>query len=84
MPSGCAYCGNRGYGGRTGVYEIMAPDEELSDMIVNGASEGRIREAARAKGMRTLRQDGADKVLAGITSVAEVIENTDGPFVRMI
>jgi type II secretory ATPase GspE/PulE/Tfp pilus assembly ATPase PilB-like protein len=78
---GCAYCGNKGYAGRTGVYEIMTPDEELSDLIVNGAQEIRIRDVARAKGMRSLRQDGAEKVLAGITSVSEVIENTDGAFV---
>ena len=77
-PGGCAYCANRGYSGRVGVYEIMAPDEELTDLIVTGASEARIRVAARAKGMRTLRQDAADKVFIGVTSVAEVLENTDG------
>jgi general secretion pathway protein E len=80
--TGCAYCGGRGYAGRTGIYEIMAPDEELSELVVGGAAEGKIREVARFKGMRTLRQDGADKVLAGITSVREVVENTDGPVVQ--
>lgn len=79
---GCAYCGNRGYAGRTGVYEIMTPDEELGEMIVAGAAEAKIREIARFKGMRSLREDGADKVLAGITTVAEVIENTDGPLIK--
>jgi type IV pilus assembly protein PilB len=78
---GCAYCSGRGYAGRMGIYEMMAPDDELSDLMVSGASEGRIGELARSKGMRTLRMDAADKVIAGTTSVAEVIENTDGPAV---
>jgi general secretion pathway protein E len=81
-PAGCPYCAGRGYAGRLGVYEMIAPDAELSEMIVNGASESKIREVAIRKGMRSLRQDGADKVLAGITSVTEVIENTEGMDVR--
>ena len=60
----------------------MLMDEELSDLIVAGASEGRIREVARSKGMRALRQDAAEKVFDGVTSVAEAVENTDGPTVR--
>ena len=83
-PVGCPYCGNRGYAGRTGIYEMMALDEELSDLIVGGASEIRLRDVSRGKGMRSLRQDGAHKVLAGITSLREVIENTDGIFVGKV
>ena len=81
-PLGCAYCAGRGYSGRIGVYEIMAPDDELSDLIVSGASEARIRDVSRSKGMRSVRQDAADKVFSGVTSVAEVIENTDGMDIR--
>jgi type IV pilus assembly protein PilB len=81
-PEGCAYCSGRGYAGRMGIYEMMAPDDELSDLIVSGASEARVRELARSKGMRTLRTDAAEKVLAGTTSVAEAMENTDGPAVE--
>jgi len=77
-PGGCPMCANQGYAGRIGVYEIMVPDEELAELIVAGASEGKIRDVARAKGMRSLRQDAADKLLAGVTSVTEVLENTDG------
>ena len=78
-PAGCAYCAGRGYSGRIGVYEILMVDDAISDLIVGGAPANRIRDAARAKGMRTLRQDAADKVFAGVTSMSEVIENTDGP-----
>ena len=81
-PAGCPYCAGRGYSGRQGVYEMVAPDVELSDLIVAAASESKIREVALAKGMRSLRQDAADKVFAGLTSMSEVLENTDGPSVR--
>jgi general secretion pathway protein E len=81
-PVGCAYCSGRGYSGRTGIYEMMAPDDELSDLMVAGGSEARIRELACKKGMRTLRMDAAEKVLEGTTSIAEVFENTDGPAVE--
>ena len=80
-PGGCPYCAGRGYAGRLGVYEMVAPDVELSDLIVASASESKIREVAITKGMRSLRQDGMEKVYAGITSVAEVIENTDGIYI---
>ena len=61
---------------------MMAPDDELSDLMVAGGSEARIRELACKKGMRTLRMDAAEKVLEGTTSIAEVFENTDGPAVE--
>jgi type II secretory ATPase GspE/PulE/Tfp pilus assembly ATPase PilB-like protein len=57
---------------------MLAPDEELTELIVTGASENRVREVSLTKGMRTLRADAAEKVLAGITSMAEMIENTVG------
>jgi type IV pilus assembly protein PilB len=79
---GCVYCGGRGYAGRVGVYEIMAPDAELSELIVASASENKLREVARAKGMRSLREDATEKLLDGVTSFREVMENTDGPFIR--
>jgi type IV pilus assembly protein PilB len=79
---GCPLCAGRGYAGRIGVYEMMVPDDELSELIVSSAPENRIRDAAVARGMRTLRQDAGDKLLAGITTVAEVMENTDGPVVH--
>ena len=79
---GCALCGGSGYAGRMGVYEMMALDEQISELVASGASEGKIRDVARAAGMRSLRQDAADKVLVGLTSVAEALENTDGPALR--
>jgi type IV pilus assembly protein PilB len=80
-PVGCGICGGRGYAGRVGIYEMMTMDAELSEMVVNGASEAKLRDVAHVKGMRSLRVDAAEKALAGITSVAEVIESTDGPAV---
>jgi type IV pilus assembly protein PilB len=79
---GCPYCAGRGYAGRLGVYEIMVCDDEIHNLIGSKATEHRIREVALLKGMRSLRHDATDKVLAGITSVAEAIENTDGPAIR--
>ncbi len=79
---GCPYCAGRGYAGRLGVYEIMVCDDEIHHLIGSKATEHRIREVALLKGMRSLRHDATDKVLAGITSVAEAIENTDGPTIR--
>jgi general secretion pathway protein E len=81
-PVGCPLCANRGYAGRIGAYEIMVLDEELTGLISSGASEQKIREVAIFKGMRTLRQDAAQKVLAGVTSVQEAIDHTDGPPIR--
>ena len=60
---------------------MITMDAELSEMVVAGASESKLRDVAHVKGMRSLRLDAAEKALAGITSVAEVIENTDGPAV---
>jgi type II secretory ATPase GspE/PulE/Tfp pilus assembly ATPase PilB-like protein len=82
QPAGCPLCANRGYAGRIGVYEIMVVDEELTGLISSNASEQKIREVAVFKGMRSLRQDAAEKVLAGITSVNEAIDHTDGPAIR--
>ncbi|MEW6486865.1 MAG: ATPase, T2SS/T4P/T4SS family [Thermodesulfobacteriota bacterium] len=73
---GCGYCGGNGYKGRTGIHEVLRVDEEIRELITDRASTTQIRRAAAAKGFRDLRFDGLRKVLAGITSLEEVIRAT--------
>lgn len=70
--SGCNECRGIGYKGRTGIHEVLIVNNELRDLMVRGASEHELSEAAKAAGMRTLYEDGIEKVLQGITSVEEV------------
>jgi type IV pilus assembly protein PilB len=69
---GCTYCGNTGYRGRLAVHEIMRINEDIERLIVTKASTDEIAEAARANGMRTLREDGLSKVLKGHTTLEEI------------
>ncbi len=71
---GCPSCNNTGFYGRTAIYEILLVDEEIQDLVVKKASAGQIKRAALAKGMRTLRQDGWLKVLAGVTTPEEIMK----------
>jgi type II secretory ATPase GspE/PulE/Tfp pilus assembly ATPase PilB-like protein len=69
---GCKECGDTGYKGRAGIHEMMVVSRELRRLIQTNAPAETIQRTALAEGMRTLRQDGIDKVLAGITSIEEV------------
>jgi len=69
---GCEACRHTGFKGRTGIYELMTTNDEIAELIVRRAPLADIREAAKANGMRELREDGLEKVLAGITTVDEV------------
>jgi type IV pilus assembly protein PilB len=71
-PVGCPRCQDTGYKGRVGVYEMLVMSETMERMTVAGASGEEIGRQARKEGMRTLREDGLLKVLAGHTSVEEV------------
>jgi general secretion pathway protein E len=71
---GCEACDNMGYQGRTGIFEMLVLDEELRKAINDGADEQVLWEMAARKGLRPYRQDGAEKILMGITSVEEVIQ----------
>jgi len=73
---GCEACRFTGYRGRTGIYEILVVTEAIREMILNRASSQQIKARAISQGMRTLRQDGLQKVLAGITTLTEVIRVT--------
>ena len=72
-PNGCDACGHTGYRGRTGIFELMQVNEEIRHLIHEGQGEQGLRRAARENGMRTLREDGVAKVLAGETSLEEVL-----------
>jgi len=75
---GCDKCRHLGYKGRMGIFEIFVVDDEVRFMINEKASTIELRARARELGMRTLREDGVRKVLAGITTAEEVISTTMG------
>ncbi len=69
---GCVQCGGTGYVGRMGIYELMLVDDEIRKLILQNVDAGSLRTLAKEKGLFTLREDGAEKVLSGLTTVAEV------------
>jgi type II secretory ATPase GspE/PulE/Tfp pilus assembly ATPase PilB-like protein len=75
---GCDECRQTGYKGRMGIFEIFVLDDNVRHMINNRRSTLLLRQRARELGMRTLREDGIRKVLAGLTSAEEVILVTPG------
>jgi general secretion pathway protein E len=75
-PVGCAQCGNTGYKGRTGVYELMAIDDKLRALIHSRAAESQLFVAAEAIGLRSMREDGERLIVEGITSPEEVMRVT--------
>jgi type IV pilus assembly protein PilB len=77
-PAGCELCRNTGYKGRMGIFEMFIIDDDVRHMINNRRSTLVLRQRARELGMRTLREDGVRKVLAGLTSAEEVISITLG------
>jgi len=77
-PVGCEQCRQTGYKGRMGIFEIFIIDDEVRHMINKRRSTLTLRQRARELGMRTLREDGVRKVLAGLTSADEVISTTLG------
>jgi type II secretion system protein E len=77
-PIGCEQCRQTGYKGRIGIFEIFIIDDEVRHMINKQQSTLLLRQRARELGMRTLREDGVRKVLAGLTSAEEVISTTLG------
>lgn len=74
--TGCAACSQTGYRGRTGIYELLVMDDEIRRLIGAKADSTAIKQAAMAKGMITLKDDGADKVFHGVTTTEEVMRIT--------
>jgi general secretion pathway protein E len=73
---GCPACHGTGYKGRTGVHELLVFDNAIRDLLVGQPSIQAIRAAARKAGTRTLQEAGIAKVLAGITSLNEIVRVT--------
>jgi type IV pilus assembly protein PilB len=75
---GCANCNSTGFRGRFGIFEIFVIDDEARKLIYEKVSSSVLRNRAREVGMRTLREDGIRKVMAGLTTPDEVIRATVG------
>ncbi len=73
---GCLACGNTGYQGRTGIYELMLVDDDVRQLVLKSVDSSTIKKAAVNRGMLTLLQHGAFKVAQGITTAAEVLSVT--------
>jgi len=73
---GCANCNSKGYRGRSGIYELLIVSDAIRNKVNAGADAGAIKKLAIAEGMRTLRDDGIDKAIAGQTSLDEVLRVT--------
>jgi type IV pilus assembly protein PilB len=71
--AGCDHCRQTGYKGRTGVYELLVVTDRVRELVVRRAPANEIREAARAEGFRTMRDDGIRKVLEGVTTIEEIL-----------
>jgi type II secretory ATPase GspE/PulE/Tfp pilus assembly ATPase PilB-like protein len=71
--SGCDTCLHTGFHGRIGLFEIFMPDESMKEILETNVTSSVIRELARKKGMRTLREEGIKRVIQGLTTVEEVL-----------
>ena len=73
---GCEKCNKSGYKGRMGIYEIMAFDDQIREMIMQEAATSALRAEARRRGMRTLRESGLLSIFEGLTTIDEVVRET--------
>ena len=74
---GCKHCNKTGYYEREGIYEFFQPDEKIREMIAHEISIGEIRRYVRARGMRTLLEDGLSKAFVGRTTIDEILRVTN-------
>jgi general secretion pathway protein E len=74
--SGCEYCSGTGYRGRVGIFEVLPVGEDIRELIMSRATVKEIKDKAIALGMRTLREDGIEKVKKGMTTIDEVLRVT--------
>ena len=74
---GCDRCRKTGYAGRLGIYELMVMDDAMRDIVTRNPDVNQLRKLAREKGLVTLRQDGFEKVLKGMTTVDEILRVTE-------
>ncbi len=74
--TGCLHCRQTGYAGRDGIFQIMPMTERIRGLVARHRPAPEVVEAARAEGMRTLREAAVEKVLAGVTTVSEMLRVT--------
>lgn len=70
---GCEYCGGTGYYGRVGIFELLTMNDKIKELVMSQTPTNILKEAARVAGMKTLREDGLEKIRQGITTVAEIM-----------
>ncbi|HTT77844.1 MAG TPA: type II secretion system ATPase GspE [Candidatus Binataceae bacterium] len=75
-PTGCKLCRNTGYRGRMAIQELMIMDDEVRGLVMQKADASMIRRACTSRGMTLLRQDGADRIMAGQTTIEELLRVT--------
>ena len=73
---GCEQCASTGYYGRAGIFELLVVDDEIRKLILKSADANQIRNTAKQYGMRTLLEDGAEKIKAGVTTLSEILRVT--------
>ena len=73
---GCKACSNTGFRGRCGIYELLVVDDNIRELVLKKSTAQAICDQARQTGMRTLREDGWDKVIKGLTTVEEILRVT--------
>ena len=73
---GCEDCKGTSYRGRSGIHELLPVDDDVRTLVMQRSDAAAIRKLATSRGMRTLRDDGAEKVTEGTTTVAEVLRVT--------
>ena len=73
---GCSHCLNMGYSGRTGIAEVLLLSQKVREFILNREQEHVIKQQARLEGMKTLREDGVEAALKGLTSLEEILRVT--------
>lgn len=76
LGKGCPKCNSTGFRGRVGVFEMFTMSEELQQMVYENASLVALRNKSKEMGMRTMREDGIRKVIAGVTTSEEVLHST--------
>lgn len=76
LGKGCETCAFTGYYGRRGIFELLVVDDDIRKLILKNADSNQIRNAAKQHGMRTLLEDGAEKIKAGVTTLSEVLRVT--------
>jgi type IV pilus assembly protein PilB len=74
---GCEKCRKTGYSGRLGIYELMVMDDSLRDLVTRNPDVTNLRKVCRERGLVSLREDGFQKVMSGLTTVDEILRVTE-------